>query len=120
MEKGDISMMYMYKRGLIRARGDYEISMQEMAINGIRAVYNSACRIEDMGPDYVRSYHRRVTRTERGEVSLVESAVRTFPEHPNPVKIVSIIVFVSEWMLNLYVLRNADLFDDERHLALWN
>jgi hypothetical protein len=95
---------------------DYVLSEDEMRDNGIRAIYNSTGRVEDMGPDYIRMFIFRMVRIGIGEVCLVESSLRTVDKSGNPLKVISLIVFHSEWAGNLYSLRNCV----ESRLALMN
>lgn len=120
--KGETVMLGYMQKGyrIVKARGNFEFTHREMVENGIRAVYNSVGGIDAMGPMYVIRFQRNVTNIFRGEVSLVETAIKKFPGHSSPLKVVSVIVFHSEWGFNLYLMRNPDVSDGLIHYALCN
>jgi len=122
MEKYKESMTYGkedFDRELrtIKAR-DVEFTKEQMRSFRIKGIFNAVGEIENMGDDYIRGFANSVFKPEFGEITVIETSIRTFSGGKNnPLKIVSVIVFEDIWSWNMFAMKNQDTYVQKKHMG---
>lgn len=120
MEKNECTMSYREELEkelrTIKAR-DYVFTPGEMSRFRIRGVFNSVGEIERMGDEYIQTFSRSVVRADQGEIGVIEVSIKSMPdiEIKNPLKVISVIVFVDIWSWQMYAMVNKDIYLHENH-----
>lgn len=102
--------LYNFKQNNIRTR-DYTLSVEEMKTNRIIGSFNAAYCPDDVAPVFDLDFADSCTKYSHGEVNLIDTTVVEY--EMGLVKIVSVIVFVDIYSLQLFILRNKRPFMDE-------
>jgi len=128
----------------VRAR-NYVFSKDEMLKYRIVGIYNSIGEISRMSNSYIVKFAEGVYNKFAGEIATVETSIQVFPlgkkgdkdevgdgemqvdgsfgtfqKHTNPLKVVSVIVFVDRMSWELYALKNIELYGEESLLGMRN
>ena len=94
----------------IKAR-DYVLSQRQIRAYRIRGVFNAIGEVSTMDDSYIKDFAMRCFRPEHGEVAAIETGIRNMQGGGrNPLKVVSVIVFVDMWSWNMFAMKHSDVY----------
>ena len=91
---------------------EYRFSIEEMKMNQIMGVYNAAYSLDDVMSSFDYEFADTCTDYHAGETNLIDRRTATFEN--GKVRVVSVIVFVDVYFMQLFLLRNEDYMKDLR------
>ena len=86
------------------------VSKEDMRTFRILGVYNVVGEMESMSDGYVDDFIEKVCMMSESVDRIVESCMKEVKGVKNPLKVVSVITFMDEYSLNMYVMSNWEVY----------